>query len=81
MLTTQSFKDLAVRAWRSTRLFSLVLIVIALAVGAQLRFHHLARFDMSGDEAASWSAAAAPTVQQVANIEQWAIPASSRFTT
>ena len=74
MLTTQSFKDLAERAWRSTRLFSLVLIVIALAVGTQLRFHRLARFDMSGDETASRSAAAAPTVQQVVNIEQWGDP-------
>ena len=57
-------------AWRSTRLFALVLVLIAIVIGAYLRFHRLARVDMNGDEGASWAAASAPSVQQVAKIEQ-----------
>src|SRR5450755_256510 len=57
-------------AWRSTRLFALLLVLIAVIIGAHLRFHRLARFDMSGDEGATWAAASAPSLNQVAKIEQ-----------
>jgi hypothetical protein len=62
--------EAAVSAWRSTRLFAFLLLLIALVVGGHLRFHRLARFDMSGDEGASWAAASAPSAQQVALIER-----------
>ena len=55
--------------WHSKRLFSLVLLMIAIVLGAQLRFHHLTRAEMNGDEGASWAAASAPNIQQVAGIE------------
>jgi hypothetical protein len=58
------------RAWRSTRLFAFVLLAVALIIGAHLRFHRLARFDMSGDEGASWAAASEPSAQQVASKER-----------
>ncbi|MGA7763109.1 MAG: hypothetical protein WCA59_15300 [Candidatus Binataceae bacterium] len=61
---------MALWAWCSTRLFAFVLVVIALIVGAHLRFHRLARFDMSGDEGASWAAASAPSAEQVAKLER-----------
>jgi hypothetical protein len=70
MLPGRYFKDVAMRAWRSTRLFAFVLLAVALIVGAHLRFHRLARYDMSGDEAASWAAASARSVWQVAQIER-----------
>jgi hypothetical protein len=69
-MPSQTLKDIAVWAWRSTRLFAFVLVVIAVVVGAHLRFHRLARFDMSGDEGASWAAASAPSVQQTADMER-----------
>jgi mannosyltransferase len=56
-------------AWRSTRLFAFILLLIAIVIGAQLRFHRLARADMSGDEGAAWAAASAPSVEQVAKVE------------
>ena len=63
-------QNIALWAWRSTRLFAFVLVVIAVVVGAHLRLHRLARFDMSGDEGASWAAASTPSAQQVAEIER-----------
>ena len=63
-------KDIAVSVWRSTRFFAFVLVVIALIVGAHFRFHRLARYDMSGDEGASWAAASAPSAEQVGNLER-----------
>jgi mannosyltransferase len=70
MPPSRAFQELAVWAWRSTRLFALALVVIAVIVGAHLRFHRLARFDMSGDEGASWAAASEPTTEQVAHLER-----------
>jgi len=61
---------MALTAWRSPRLFAYFLVVIAIVIGAHLRFHRLARFDMSGDEGASWAAASAPSVRQVVAAEQ-----------
>ena len=69
-MPSQTLKDIAVWASRSTRLFAFVLAVIAVVVGAHLRFHRLARFDMSGDEGASWAAASAPGVQQTVDMER-----------
>jgi mannosyltransferase len=57
-------------AWRSTRLFAFLLLLIATVIGAHLRFHRLAHIDMSGDEGATWAAASAPSVEQVAAIER-----------
>jgi len=57
-------------AWRSTRLFAFLLLLIAVVIGAHLRFHRLARADMSGDEGATWAAASAPSVEQVAKVER-----------
>jgi hypothetical protein len=69
-LPRQMAWEAAVSAWRSTRLFAFLLLLIAVVVGGHLRFHRLARFDMSGDEGASWAAASAPSAQQVAEVEQ-----------
>jgi len=44
---------------------ALVILCLALAIGAWLRFEHLARFDMTAGEAVSWVAAAAPNVREV----------------
>ncbi len=56
-------------AWRSSRLFAFVLLLVALVIGGWLRFHRLARINMNGDEGASWIAASASSVKQVARIE------------
>jgi hypothetical protein len=61
-------------AWRGTRRFALVLLLVAIVIGVDLRFHRLARVDMNGDEGASWAAASAPTVRQVARIERYSDP-------
>jgi hypothetical protein len=66
----QSFKEIAMRAWNSTRLAAFVLVAVAVVVGGHLRLHRLARSDMSGDEGASWAAASAPTAWEVANTER-----------
>jgi len=68
--SSQTFQDRALWAWRSTRLFTILLAIIAIVIGAHLRFDHLTRFEMNGDEAASWAAAAAPSAQQVGQIER-----------
>ena len=57
-------------SWRATRLFAFPLLIIAIVIGAHLRFHRLARVDMNGDEGASWAAASAPSLQQVVRMEQ-----------
>jgi len=35
-------------AWRGTRWFALLLLLVAIVLGADLRFHRLARIDMNG---------------------------------
>jgi mannosyltransferase len=67
---SQTFTEQALWACRSTRSFAILLVIIAIIIGARLRFHHLARFEMNGDEAASWAAASAPSAQQVGQIER-----------
>jgi mannosyltransferase len=66
--------DVTLAAWRSTRLFAFVLLLIAIVLGAHFRFYRLARFDMSGDEGASWAAAFKPSVRQVASKQRWTDP-------
>ncbi len=69
-LSRRTVWDAAQWAWRSERLFSIVLLVVAMLLGAHYRFHRLARWEMNGDEAASWAAASAPSAMQVAMVEQ-----------
>jgi hypothetical protein len=64
-----TLREAALAAWRSPRLFALLLLVVATIAGAQLRFDRLTRLDMNGDEGASWAAAFAPSVQLVAKME------------
>jgi hypothetical protein len=68
----QKFLDVVrkILAWRSTRLFAFLLLLIAIVIGAHLRFHRLVRADMSGDEGATWAAASAPNVKEVAKVER-----------
>ncbi len=46
----------------------LVILILALAAGAVLRFASLGDNEMSADEAATWAAAAAPSVSQVITL-------------
>jgi hypothetical protein len=66
----RTVRETALAAWRSPRLFALLLLIVATVGGAHLRFHRLTRLDMNGDEGASWAAAFAPSVQQVAKAEE-----------
>src|SRR5206468_11831903 len=52
-------------AWRSPRLFALVLLALAFILGAFYRFHRLARWDMNGDEGIAWAAVIRPTLREV----------------
>jgi len=49
----------------SARTLSLVLLVVALAVGGAFRFANLGALELSPDEAASWAAASATTAAEV----------------
>jgi hypothetical protein len=64
-LSRQTAWDAALWAWRSERLFSIVLLVVAVLLGAFYRFHRLARWDMNGDEGVAWAAVMKPTLRQV----------------
>jgi hypothetical protein len=64
-LLRQTVSKLALTAWRSSRLFALVLLALAVVIGAFYRFHELARWDMNGDEGIAWVAAAKPGLYQV----------------
>lgn len=57
--------DFALAAWRSSQLFTYILLALAVILGAFYRFHRLARWDMNGDEAIAWAAAARPTLHRV----------------
>jgi hypothetical protein len=56
--------------WSSERLFAWALLVAALILGLQLRLFQLARWDMNGDEGASWAAASVPSVHKVVVTQQ-----------
>lgn len=58
------------RLWRSKQAFALVLLAVAVVLGAQLRFHRLALNDMNIDEGATWTAAVAPDVHAVIQTEE-----------
>jgi Dolichyl-phosphate-mannose-protein mannosyltransferase len=65
-LSRQAVWDIALSAWRSSRLFAFILLTLAVILGAFYRFHRLARWDMNGDEGVAWVAAAKPALRQVA---------------
>jgi len=65
-----TYAETGLWAWRSPRLFALVLVAVAVILGAQLRLYRLARLDMSADEGASWAGASAPDIRQVVAMEQ-----------
>jgi mannosyltransferase len=46
-----------------------VILALAVICGGAIRFGHLASRELSADEAASWAAAAAPTVADVARLQ------------
>src|SRR5579864_2232845 len=49
---------------------ALVVLVLALVVGAVLRFDNLGALEMSADEGATWAAADAPSTRDVIAIQQ-----------
>jgi len=57
--------DTALAAWRSSRLFSVILLALAVILGAFYRFHRVDRWDMNGDEGVAWAVAIKPTLHQV----------------
>jgi Dolichyl-phosphate-mannose-protein mannosyltransferase len=64
-LSRQSARDAALWAWRSRRLFSIVLLAVAVLLGAHYRFHKLERWDMDADEAITWAVVVEPNVCEV----------------
>lgn len=53
-----------------TRLLAYSILFVALLVGGHLRLNKLAHEDLNGDEGASWAAAHAPTLSEVAARER-----------
>ncbi|HTQ25262.1 MAG TPA: hypothetical protein VMI09_11245 [Candidatus Binataceae bacterium] len=64
-LSVRAMRDMALRAWRSKRVFSITLLVIAVLLGARYRFHKLQRWDMNDAEGSTWAAVIAPNVCEV----------------
>lgn len=58
----RSIGDTLLWAWRSPRLFAMVLLAVAVILGAHYRFHRLDRWDMNGDEGCTWAAVIMPNV-------------------
>jgi len=65
-LSRQAAWEIAISAWRSPRLFSFILLALAVILGGFYRFHRVARWDMNGDEGTAWAAAIEPNLRQVA---------------
>jgi hypothetical protein len=65
LVSRQMVLDATVWAWHSRRLFSIVLLVVAVLLGAHYRFHKLERWDMNGAEGSAWTAVVAPNVCEV----------------
>jgi hypothetical protein len=61
--------QMAIRSTRSPRAFALGLLVIALMLGAILRFQGLGVSDLTADEGASWAAASTASVSEVVAME------------
>jgi hypothetical protein len=57
--------EIALAVSSSERLLAIVLLTIAVLLGAHYRFHRLARWDMNGDEGIAWVAAAKSGLYQV----------------
>jgi hypothetical protein len=64
-LSWSTVLDAAFWAWHSGRLFSIIVLVVAVSLGSHYRFHNLQRWDMNGDEGSAWAAVVQPTVHQV----------------
>lgn len=75
----QTWPETALSAWRSKRLFALVLLTVAVVVGAHLRFHRLTLADMNGDEGFSWAEATAPSLLAVIKAQQNLDPGKLAF--
>jgi hypothetical protein len=54
--------------WYVPERLSALILGLALAIGAYLRFHRLGAYELTDDEAASWYAAAAPTLAHVVRL-------------
>ncbi len=65
----QTVSDTLLWAWRSSRLFAMALLTVAVILGAHYRFHRLDRWDLSGDEGQAWAGAIAPSVEAVIAAE------------
>jgi len=52
------------------RWLSLAILVIAVILGAAIRFYRLGFYAMSGDEGAAWAGAHGSTVSQVVQLQQ-----------
>jgi mannosyltransferase len=68
-IAASSAGQAATSAVRSPRALALGLLVLALALGATLRFQQLGVTDLSADEGASWAAASAAGVSEVVAME------------
>jgi mannosyltransferase len=66
----QKVWNVASSPWCSERLFTWALLVAALILGSHLRLFQLTRWDMSGDEGASWAAASASSMHDVMDAEE-----------
>ena len=64
-LSSKTTRDAAVWAWHSKRLFSIVLLLSAVLLGAHYRFHNLQRWEMNDAEGSTWAAVVAPNVCKV----------------
>jgi len=61
----EAISNVSRQAWRSPRMFAIVLLGVAVILGAHFRFHRLDRWDLSGDEGQAWAGAIAPSVAEV----------------
>lgn len=66
----ESLRQAGVRAWRSPRVFALVLLTVAVVLGAYLRFYRLAADSMDGDEGVTWMTATAPSLRALEKRQQ-----------
>jgi hypothetical protein len=64
-LSRMAMGEAAVWAWHSKRLFSIILLAVAVLLGAHYRFHKLQRWEMKDAEGSTWAAVVAPNVCDV----------------
>lgn len=65
----RTLRDAAAGAWRSSRLFAMVLLAAAVMLGAHYRFPRLDRPGLSSDEGAAWAGASASSAGAVIAAE------------